>query len=94
MSKPREKFRLKVLDTDINILSNKITSSSITTNARLQQVTFTCILKNLKMLAGYQSFFFHLSHLYLNHIRGYGSYFSPKFYRKPTNVWYPFEMIY
>ena len=39
------------------LIYSKITTSSITTNARLQQETFTCLLKNLKMLSGYQPIF-------------------------------------
>ena len=43
---------------------SKITTSSITTNARLQQVTFTCLLKNHKMLPGYHPFFSPVSQSY------------------------------
>ena len=43
---------------------SKITTSSIITNARLQQVTFTCLLKNHKMLPGYHPFFLLVSQSY------------------------------
>ena len=67
MSKSCEKFRLKSLGHRYKY--NKITTSSITINARLQQVTLKCILKNLKMLAGYHSFFSLISQSYevMNH---------------------------
>ena len=43
----------KVLVTNINIAR----FCSITKNARLQQVTFKCLSKNRKMLAGCHAFF-------------------------------------
>ena len=43
---------------------SKITTSSITTNARLQLVIFTCLLKNRKMLPGYHPIFSLVSQSY------------------------------
>ena len=64
MSKPCEKVRWKVLGSSINIARLRIQNSSITTNVRLQQVTFTCFLKNNKMLPGYHPVFSLVSQSY------------------------------
>ena len=59
MSKPCEKFLLKVLGSYI-----KITTSFVKINAIVQEVSFTYLLKNHKMLPGYQPFFSLISKSY------------------------------
>ena len=81
MSKPCEKF---VGKSWAQILKySKITTSSITTNARLQQDTFTCLFKNLKMLPGNHPIFSLVSQSYA---RLRIILFSKNFYRKTRNV--------
>ena len=54
MSKPYEKFRRKVLGSNINTMYSKITTSSNTTNARLQQETFMCLFEKSQNVAWLQ----------------------------------------
>ena len=78
-SKPFEKFCLKVLGTDINTLYSKISTYSITM-LDCNKWPWSAFWK----ISKFWPVTTHSSHLYLNHIRDYDSYFFQEFLSENT----------